>query len=359
MSIIKVFFILFYMCIAFVSFSQSKKEQITALQLRIDSLMQISIAEEGRYRNDIQLLNHKIDSISYVLKQNLDEIMNKHLLLLQCQKERSNQLELFETQHRRIDLLEKNYASVQKNLDSLEIVNAKCSRLNMIHSSFEQDMVFVEGGFMKGSIGGRVMNTVRSNYVGSFRIGKLEISQVQWLAIMGSNPSHFSGCDDCPVENVSWNEVQQFIFKLNSQTGKSYRLPTETEWEFAAIGGRQSRSFSYIGSNELNSVAWYDLNSGGKTHPVGAKESNELGIYDMAGNVWEWCSDWNSDEFNMGQSFCNDNQTKTHDYPDNYRILAGGGWNEGSFSCAKASRAKYNPDRRDMSIGFRLVLPVE
>ena len=124
-----------------------------------------------------------------------------------------------------------------------------------------------------------------------YYIGKYEVTQALWQAVMGNNPSNFKG-DNLPVGYVSWKDCQKFISKLNSITGKTFRLPTEAEWEYAAHGGKKSRGYQYSGSNNISDVAWYGDNSDDKTHPVGSKQGNELGIYDMTGNVWEWCQDW-------------------------------------------------------------------
>jgi formylglycine-generating enzyme required for sulfatase activity len=182
----------------------------------------------------------------------------------------------------------------------------------------------------------------------SFKIGKYELTQAQWTAIMGSNPSAFNGCENCPVENVSWNEVQTFIRKLNSKTGKNYRLPTEAEWEYAARGGANTSIFTYSGSNNLDDVAWHNGNSAGKTKPVGGKKANELGIYDMTGNVTEWCSDWYgpySDENQVDPIGANSGTG---------RVLRGGSWNYKGEDCRVFFRGNLLPSAKQNMRGFRL-----
>lgn len=127
--------------------------------------------------------------------------------------------------------------------------------------------------------------------VSSFRIGRTEVTQALWRAVMNMEPSYFKG-DNLPVEQVSWNDCQAFIRKLNALTGRQFRLPTEAEWEYAARGGRQSHGYKYSGSDNADDVAWHAGNSGGTTHEVAGKKPNELGLYDMSGNVWEWCQDY-------------------------------------------------------------------
>ena len=217
------------------------------------------------------------------------------------------------------------------------------------------EMVFVEGGtFQMGSSSGESIEMpIHAVTLSAFNIGKYEVTQAQWKAVMGSNPSHFKGCDDCPVERVSWNDVQDFILKLNAKTGNRYRLPTEAEWEYAAKGGKSSNGFTYSGSNDLNTVAWNKDNSGNNTHIVGGKQANELGIHDMTGNVWEWCSDWCS----TYSSYSETNPTGASSGQS--RALRGGSWNFVANLCRTARRGWYNPDYGSMNFGFRLVLPIE
>jgi formylglycine-generating enzyme required for sulfatase activity len=183
--------------------------------------------------------------------------------------------------------------------------------------------------------------------VSDFYIGKYEVTQAQWKAVMGSNPSYFKG-NNLPVENVSWNDVQEFISKLNAKTGQNSRLPTEAEWEYAARGGASTRGYKYSGSNNVGEVAWYGDNSGRKTHPVGTKAANELGIYDMSGNVWEWCSDWYG-------AYSSSSQTNPIGLTTGTRRVnrSGSGIVSASY-CRVCCRAGDSPDGRDGLLGFRL-----
>jgi formylglycine-generating enzyme required for sulfatase activity len=222
--------------------------------------------------------------------------------------------------------------------------------------SFEPEMVFVEGGrFMMGSNSGYGdEKPVHEVELSSFYIGKYEVTQAQWQAVMGTNPSHFKDCDHCPVEQVSWNDAQEFIDKLNQKTGKKYRLPTEAEWEYAARGGAKSKGYLYSGGNDVGNVAWFTDNSGSKTHSAGAKQANELLIFDMSGNVWEWCSDWYgsySGTFQRNPQGASSGQD---------RVLRGGSWNDKASYCHVTFRFGNYPDIRNFNCGFRLVLsPVQ
>ena len=185
------------------------------------------------------------------------------------------------------------------------------------------EMVEVTGGtFQMGSTsGGSDETPVHTVTLSDFKIGKYEVTQKQWHDVMGTNPSYFTG-NDLPVEHVSWNDVQTFITKLNEQTGNTYRLPTEAEWEYAARGGISASSTSCAGSNTIGDVAWYYDNSGSETHTVGTKQANELGIYDMSGNVWEWCNDWYGSDYYSSSPQNNPQGSST----GSYRVKRGGSW---------------------------------
>ena len=218
------------------------------------------------------------------------------------------------------------------------------------------EMVYVKGGTFtmgataeQGSDAFSNEKPTHSVTVSDFYIGKYEITQAQWIAVMGSNPSNFQG-DNLPVEKVSWNDIQEFIQKLNAQTGKKFRLPTEAEWEYAARGGSQSKGYKYSGSNNISDVAWYEDNSNSKTHPVGQKTPNELGIYDMSGNVYEWCQDW----YNSSAYSSSSQTNPTGPSSGSYRVLRGGSWFNGAGNCRVSNRGGYTPDYRSNSYGFRL-----
>lgn len=180
-----------------------------------------------------------------------------------------------------------------------------------------------------------------------YYIGQTEVTQALWKAVMGSNPSNHKG-DNLPVEQVSLHDCQVFIQKLNQLTGKQFRLPTEAEWEYAARGGRKSRGYKYAGSNDIGSVAWYWDNSGNGTHPVATKQANELGVYDMSGNVWEWCSDWYGDYQSSSQS---DPQGPSS---GSNRVRRGGGYYFIAMSCRVSYRSFNSPGYRGGDLGLRL-----
>ena len=218
-----------------------------------------------------------------------------------------------------------------------------------------RNMVYVEGGtFIMGATAEQKKTykdekPAHSVTLSSFYIGKYEVTQALWKAVMGSNPSHWKG-DNLPVENVSWNDCQTFLLKLNAMTGQTFRLPTEAEWEFAARGGNKNRGYQYSGSNVLSDVAWYADNSGSKTHNVGAKAPNELGIYDMSGNVWEWCQDWK-------KSYSSSPQTNPKGPSSgSSRVYRGGSWILSARGCRVASRDCFTPDYGGIDLGLRLAL---
>lgn len=210
------------------------------------------------------------------------------------------------------------------------------------------EMVKVDGGsFQMGSYSGHSdEQPVHSVQVSTFYIGKTEVTQALWVAVMGNNPSKFRG-ENNPVEMVSWYDAQEFVERLSRLTGRIFRLPTENEWEYAARGGNKSHGYTYSGSNDLFRVGWYTENSGSTTHPVAQKLDNELGIYDMSGNVWEWTSDLYSSNYNSARNGGSSGS---------YRVFRGGGWYGGAGFCRVANRFCDSPSRRDNGLGLRLAL---
>ena len=219
----------------------------------------------------------------------------------------------------------------------------------------EYPMVYISGGsFLMGSeeptTDAEDERPIHHVTLSGYFIGKYEVTQDLWEAVMKSNPSRFKGSRK-PVENVIWDDCQEFIRKLNSLTGQNFRLPTEAQWEFAARGGISSKGYKYSGSNYIDSVGWYSGNGGRKTHEVGMKSPNELGIYDMSGNVEEWCGDW----YSSYESFAQTNPIGS--FSGKYRVYRGGSW-ESYFErdCCVTSRGANNPNNRLNRIGLRLCL---
>ena len=218
-------------------------------------------------------------------------------------------------------------------------------------------MVAVEGGtFTMGGTeeqGNDVTSDelpVHEVTLSSYCIGETEVTQELWVAVMGTNPSNFSSGINRPVERVSWYDCQTFIEKLNEMTGMSFRLPTEAEWEFAARGGKKSEGYKYAGSNDINEVAWYSANSVSMTQPVATKAPNELGLYDMSGNVWEWCQD-------IYGSYSSQPQTNpTGPTTGTFRVFRGGCWVLSAMNSRVSFRINNMPTLTSAYLGLRLAL---
>ena len=236
-------------------------------------------------------------------------------------------------------------------------ISASNSRRDSIIQNMVNNMVFVEGGtFMMGATSEQGDDAHENEFpahkvtLSSFYIGKYEVTQEEWEAVMGNNPSIFNIGQNLPVERVTWNECQTFIRRLNALANLShpFRLPTEAEWEYAARGGNKSRGFKYSGSNNINEVAWFQDNSSEKLHDVGTKTPNELGLYDMSGNVWEWCQD----SFGKYKASWQTNPTSECDSLDH--VYRGGNWLNSDFSCRVSYRNGTYPSCEDLNGGLRL-----
>ncbi len=263
----------------------------------------------------------------------------------------------YATWSRDITITEGQTATLDATLSKAAAVTTSTTASSSAGVSDFCAMVFVEGGtFTMGATeeqGSDAYDSEKPAHrvtLSDFYIGKYEVTQAQWEAIMGSNPSSFKGSYHLPVEYVSWNDIQKFITKLNQKTGRKYRLPTEAEWEYAARGGAKSKGYKYSGSNDIGAVAWYGSNSGNKTHPVGKMQPNELGIYDMSGNVGEWCQDWFSDSY-----YSNGAQTN-HTGPSrgSHRVIRGGDWFSSNSQCRVSSRRYNTSSNGNYFNGFRL-----
>ena len=263
----------------------------------------------------------------------------------------------------KVEIKKDGYGTDSKTVSILEGQTASLSGWLTTHTitiplkdGISIDMVRVEAGtFTMGATAemedpyGDEKPTHQVTLTNDYYMGKYEVTQALWQAVMNSNPSYFKG-DNLPVEQVSWDDCQEFLSKLNSITGKTFRLPTEAEWEYAARGGKKSRGYQYSGSNNLSDVAWYKDNSDRKTHAVGSKQANELGIYDMSCNVREWCQDWYG-------SYSSSSQVNPIGANSGYhRVCRGGGWYFTARNCRSSYRNSISPDGRGYDFGLRLVL---
>ncbi len=219
------------------------------------------------------------------------------------------------------------------------------------------EFVFVKGGcFQMGDTfgdGEAREKPVHEVCVDDFYLGIYEVTQAQWERVMGNNPSSFKKGGNYPVEQVSWNDVQNFIERLNGQARRQYRLPTEAEWEYAArSGGKRDKWAGTNSESELSDYGWYNKNSGSSTHPVGEKKANGLGLYDMSGNVWEWCGDWYDENYYKNSPRDNPKGPNS----GTYRVLRGGSWSYDPRYARAANRYGTNPENRVKLNGFRLAL---
>lgn len=269
---------------------------------------------------------------------------------------------------RQVELAKESDTAVKEYADTLEPAVAAAEPA-FTDDTFTVDgvtfkMIAVEGGTFQMGATAEQENPesdetpVHSVTLSDYYIGETEVTQALWEAVMGSNPSTFKGADR-PVENVSWDDCQTFIQKLNAETGRNFRLPTEAEWEFAARGGSNSRGYKYSGSNNLRGVAWFGQsdghtydngNSSEQTHAVATKSPNELGLYDMSGNVWEWCQDYSGD-------YSSGSQTNPEGPSSgSYRVCRGGSWGNDAGYCRVSDRDSYFPSDSDNFLGLRLAL---
>jgi formylglycine-generating enzyme required for sulfatase activity len=339
--------------------AQSKKEQIEVLLNTVDSLNAIIESERSIAHLKDRSITLKLDSIS----ANLSALNLELLRVSRDFEKRKLEIENCNTYKKNLEaelsLIKKENSILKYKLDSLT------------KSNIEIEMVYVEGGtFQMGStfpslyldeysMVGNCEEPVHSVSLDSYYIGKYEVTQLQWVAVMGGYPSEIEPCShnkvdlcsNCPVEYVSWSELQEFLRRLNMRTGMNYRLPTEAEWEYAAKGGSKSKGYKFSGSDESISVAWFNENSVSKTHEVGIKSANELGIHDMSGNAWELCSDWLA-EYKGGSQHApkGPGSGEVH-------VVRGGSCFTSDYLCRSTARCIDDGPDCYINSGFRLVLP--
>jgi formylglycine-generating enzyme required for sulfatase activity len=305
------------------------------------------------------------------INRSLNIVLNEKINTLQ-QKEKSLQeaKENSETLQKKNESLEQRVEQLLKKInekeggDTIESTENKnntskvveLSNLNLTVNNVTFTMVYVDGGTF--TMGGTTEQgddcdnnelPIHQVTLNGFYVGETEVTRALWKAVRGSNQD-YNESDMRPVDFVSWNDCQLFIDKLNQLTGKSFRLPTEAEWEYAARGGNRKSNFKFSGSNHLDEVAWYASNSDGRTHSVKGKRSNEIGLYDMSGNLCEWCADWH------GYYSASPQTNPLGPSAGMYKILRGGSWANGPSYCRVSKRDYASPDFKSSNVGFRLAL---
>ena len=339
--------------------TESEQEYLDAFKELMEYGSEITSRERrmlGRIRQGLGISDERAKELEdSLLNPQLTEEEQEYLDALKELMEYGS--EITSREHRMLDKIRQGLGISEARAKELEsfVSPQSPSLLPITANGVTFNMVYVEGGtFQMGASNNDsdALNDEKPAHqvsLPSYYIGETEVTQELWQAVMGSNPSHFTG-DNRPVENVSWNDCQVFVKKLNAATGKMFRLPTEAEWEFAARGGNKSKGFKFSGSNKLEDVAWYDGNSGSTTHDVKTKNPNELGLYDMSGNVWEWCSDWSA-------NYNGSPQTNPQGLGSGQgRAYRGGGWGNYARSCRSSNRRSHYPDNGYNYLGLRLVL---
>lgn len=311
---------------------------------------------------EINKLQTGIDDFKADLNKKDEDLKSKEAELKKKDTENKTLEMEYQAALQEIDSLKEKIKTLETEQDRIKLSvkpQQETETFNVKGVSFK--MVYVRGGsFKMGASEGdkdAYPNEKPAHEVtlSDYWIGETQVTQALWLAVMGVNPSAFGGDLNCPVENVSWYDCQNFIEKLNKLTGKEFHLPTEAQWEFAARGGNRDKDnhYQFAGSNNVDKVAWFVRNSHYKTHPVGEKQPNILGLYDMSGNECEWCNDW------YGSTYYSKSPTVVDPAGPATgcsRVHRGGSWKSDAMYCRVSDRGYSTPSQPDRHLGLRLAL---
>ena len=323
------------------------QQAIIARKVADDKRRQEELESQHRLKEEEQKRQKRIDEIeTEIAALESQKVEHKKAILQKEQELKLAQVDLEEC--------ESKIQKLQQKLQELRDSYFKDKVFSVNGVSFK--MIHVEGAkFQMGNKDGLyIEKPIHDVTVSDYHIGETTVTQALWMAVMGNNPSYFKG-DNLPIECVCWNDCQVFIGKLNEKlehilSGYRFRLPTEAEWEFASRGGQKSKKYNFSGSNTIDDVGWYENNSNNTTHPVKSKSPNELGLYDMSGNVWEWCEDFYGDYRSSSQINPKGSSSGS------YRVLRGGCWNNPSSLCRITYRGGVSPEGQNNTYSFRLAL---